>query len=124
VVMRLRGFGRRAGMGRLGCLIQFILGGGVVYLRILAGKDLLDFYRYRDAMNKVARFASVRTDQQLKDHLRAYADSIGLPADAKDVNIVREGDRIRIWADYEEELRLPFEYQRSIRLRPSIEKTL
>jgi len=62
----------------------------VIYFGIFAGKDLLDFYRYRDAMSKVARFASVRTDQHLKDHLRAYADSIGLPADAKDVNIVRE----------------------------------
>ncbi|HVF38496.1 MAG TPA: hypothetical protein VM939_01265 [Gemmatimonadaceae bacterium] len=124
MVARRRGFGARAGLGRLGCLVQIILVGGLIYFGMLAGRDLLDFYRYRDAMKQVARFATVRSDQQIKDHLRAYADSIGLPVAAKDVNVVREGDRIRIWAEYDEELKLPFEYRRSIHLRPSIEKTL
>lgn len=114
----------RSGVGRLGCLIQLILVGGVIYFGSFAGRDLLDFYRFRDAMKQEARFATVRSDQQIKDRLRAFADSVGLPAAARDINVVREGDRIQIWSQYEKELKLPFDYQRSLNLRPSVEKTL
>lgn len=114
----------RKGLGRLGCLIQLVLVGGVIYFGLFAGKDLLDFYRFRDAMKQEARFATVRSDQQIKDRLRAFADSVGLPAAARDISVVREGDRIRIWSEYEKELKLPFDYQRSLNLRPSVERTL
>ncbi len=114
----------RKGVGRLSSLIQLVLVGGVIYFGLFAGKDLLDFYRFRDAIKQEARFATVRSDQQIKDRLPAFADSVGLPWEARDINVVREGDRIQIWSEYEKELKLPFEYQRLSNLRPSVERTL
>ena len=50
-------------------------------------------------------------------------DSVKLPESARDINIVREDNRIKIWSDYDQELKLPFNQSRSIHLRPSAEKT-
>jgi len=114
--------GRRGG-SRFGCLIQIIIVGGLIYFGIYAGQDMLEFYRFRDAMKQQARFASGRTDQQIKDHLKAFADSVGLPDGARDVTVVRENDRIRISSQYDQPLRLPFDYQYSVHLRPSAERS-
>ena len=102
--------------------MQLVLIGGVVYFGIFAGQDMLQFYRFRDAMKQQARFASTKSDQQIKDRLKAFADSVVLPDGARDVNIVREGNRIHIWSDYDQPLRLPFDYQKIVHLRPSVEQ--
>lgn len=111
-------------MGRLGCLIQLILVGALIYFGLYATQDMLEFFRFRDAMKQQARFADGRTDQQIKDHLKAFADSVELPEGAREINVVREAGRIRIWSEYDQGLRLPFDYDYSIHLRPSAEKTL
>lgn len=95
----------------------------MIYFGIYAVQDMLAFYRFRDAMKQQARFASGRTDQQIKDRLKAFADSVGLPDGARDVTVVRENDRIRISSQYDQPLRLPFDYQYSINLRPSAERS-
>lgn len=114
--------GRRGG-SRLGCLVQIIIVGALIYFGIYAGQDMLEFYRFRDAMKQQARFASGRTDQQIKDRLKAFADSVGLPDGASDVSVVRENNRIRIFSQYDQPLRLPFDYQYSVHLRPSAERS-
>ncbi|MEO7368598.1 MAG: hypothetical protein ABIZ36_11605 [Gemmatimonadaceae bacterium] len=83
----------------------------------------MPYYRLRDAMKQEARFAATRTDLQMKDRLRAFTDSVKLPESAKDVNIEREENRIRIWSKYAPDVELPFNQSRTIHLRPSIEKT-
>lgn len=123
MVTRLGANGVRRGASRLGCLFQLALLAAVVYVGILVGEDALAFYRFRDAMKQEARFASVRTDQQIKDRLRAFTDSVELPAAAREVNVVREGNTIRIWSAYDRELKLPLDYSRTFHLRPSVEKT-
>lgn len=112
---------RRRGGSRLGCLVQIFLVGALIYFGIYAGQDMLEFYRFRDAMKQQARFASGRSDQQIKDRLKAFADSVGLPDGASSVTVIRENNRIRISSEYDQPLRLPFDYQHSVRLRPSAE---
>ena len=56
----------RVGASRLGCLIELIIVGGLIYFAAYAGQDLLDYYRFQDAMKQEARFASKRTDEQIK----------------------------------------------------------
>ena len=121
MVMSLR---RRAGASRLGCLIQLIIVGAIFYFAFIASEDALKYFSFRDAMKQEARFASLRNDAQIKDRLRAFADTSGLPVEAQDVKIVREGDVIRIWSDYDQTFHFPFKLERTIHLRPSVEKKL
>ena len=83
----------------------------------------MSYYRLRDAMKQEARFAATRTDDQMKDRLRAFTDSVKLPDEAKAINIVRGDNRIRIWSEYDQEVKLPFNQSRTIHLRPSVENT-
>ncbi len=105
-------------------MIQLVILGGLLYFGMYAGQDLLDYYRLRDAMKQEARFATLRTDTQIKDHLRSFADSVGLPEEASDINVVRGENTIRIWSEYDQPLRLPFDIQKSVHLRPSVEQRL
>jgi hypothetical protein len=89
----------RAGTSRLGCVIQLAILAGIIYFGIYAGQDLLDYYRLRDAMKQEGRFATIRTDAQIRDRLRLFADSVGLPAEAQEINIVRDENTIRIWTE-------------------------
>jgi hypothetical protein len=114
----------RRGTSRLGCLIQLVILGGLIYFGIYAGQDILDYYRLRDAMKQEARFATLRSDTQMKDRLRSFADSVGLPEEASDINIVRGDNFIHIWSEYDQPLRLPFNIQKSVHLRPSVEQRL
>jgi len=112
------------GASRLGCLIQLIILGGIIYFGMYAGQDLLEYYRFKDAMKQEARFATLRTDAQIKEHLRSFADSVRLPEEASDINIVRDENTIRIWSEYDQPLRLPFKIEKSVHLRPSAESRL
>jgi len=115
------GLHARRGTSRLGCVIQLAILVGIIYFGMYAGQDLLDFYRLRDAMKQEGRFATLRTDAQIKDRLRLFADSVGLPPEAQEINIVRDENTIRIWTEYDQPLRLPFDIKKSVHLRPSIE---
>ena len=114
---------RRRGTSRLGCLVQLAIVAAVIYLGTLVAEDVMAYYRYRDAMKQETRFAPTRTDAEMKRRLRAFTDSVKLPLEAKDVQIVREENKIRIWAEYDAELRLPFSYSRVFHLRPSAESS-
>ena len=114
---------RNRGASRLGCLIQIVIVVGIIYFGMLAGEDALAYYRFKDAMKNEARFASVRTDQDIKTRLRAFTDSVQLPASAREINVVREGNEIRIWAEYDQVFKLPFKKTKVVHLRPSAEQS-
>lgn len=114
----------RRGASRLGCLIQLVILGGLIYFGVFLGEDAMAYYRLRDAMKQEARFAAHRSDQQIRDRLRAFSDSVKLPESAKDIQIVRDDSTIRIWSEYDQEVKLPFNQSRVIHLRPSIENHL
>jgi hypothetical protein len=123
VTARARARGLRTGASRLGCLIQIAILAAIAYVGVDVGQDALSYYRVRDAMKQEARFAAHRTDVQIQNNLRAFADSVKLPAAAKEFQIVRDDSSIRIWTEYDQELKLPFNQTRSVHLRPSVEKT-
>lgn len=113
----------RRGTSRLGCLVQLVLLGGIIYFGAYMGEDALSYYRLRDAMKQEARFAGHRSDQQIRDRLKAFTDSVQLPDAAKDIKIVRDENKIHIWTEYDQEVKLPFNQSRVIHLRPSIEES-
>ena len=121
-MVRFGGGRPRTGAGRLGCLVQLVVLGAIVYFGAFMGEDALSYYRLRDAMKQEARFAGHRSDTQIRDRLQAFADSVKLPDGAKEIKIVREENRIHIWTDYDQEVKLPFNQSRVIHLRPSIEE--
>ena len=114
---------QRRGASRLGCLLQIVVLVSIIYFGFLAGEEALSYYRFKDAMKNEARFASTRSDQEIRRRLRAFTDSVKLPAAAKEINIVREGNQIRIWSEYDQIFKLPFEKTRVVHLRPSVEKS-
>lgn len=95
----------------------------VVYFGLLAGEDALAYYRFKDAMKNEARFASVRSDQDIRSRLRAFTDSVELPASAREIRVVREANRIRIWTEYDQVFKLPFNKTKVVHLRPSVEQS-
>ena len=113
----------RRGTSRLGCLVQLAILVAIIYFGTYVGEDALSYYRLRDAMKQEARFAGHRTDQQIRDRLKAFTDSVRLPEAAQDIKIVREENTIHIWTDYDQEVKLPFNQSRVIHLRPSIEES-
>jgi hypothetical protein len=113
----------RRGASRLGCLLQIVIVAALIYFALLAGEDALAYYRFKDAMKNEARFASTRSDQEIRRRLRAFTDSVKLPPAAKEINIVREGNGIRIWSEYDQIFELPFKKTRIVHLRPSVEKS-
>lgn len=111
----------RRGAGPVGCLLQIAIVAGIAYLATTVSDDVMAYYRYRDAMKQETRFAETRSDVEMKRRLRAFTDSVKLPSAAKDVNIVRDENKIEIWAEYDHELRVPY-YRRTFHLRPSAER--
>ena len=113
----------RRGASRLGCLLQIVVVVSIVYFGLLAGDEALSYYRFKDAMKTEARFASIRSDDVIRKRLRAFADSVKLPPEASEINVVREGSEIRIWSSYDQVIKLPFKKTRIVHLRPSVETT-
>ena len=113
----------RRGAGLLGCLFQLVLVALVVYLGSVVADDVMAYFRYRDAMKQETRFAATRSDEEMARRLRAFTDSVKLPPEAKEVNIVRDDRSIRIWSAYDAQVRLQFDLSRTFHLKPSAERT-
>ncbi|MEO5903546.1 MAG: hypothetical protein ABIQ55_05980 [Gemmatimonadaceae bacterium] len=64
-----------------------------------------------------------RTDQQIRERLRAFSGSVKLPDAARVINIVRDENGIRLWSEYDPDVKLPIGQSRTIHLRPSAEKS-
>jgi hypothetical protein len=73
-------------------------------------------------MRQEARFAASRTDGVIKKRLVLFADSLGLPEGAKQVRLRRVSGHVYIWAEYYENIVLPF-YTRELLLSPRVEWT-
>ena len=73
-------------------------------------------------MEQEVRFAARTTDDTIIVHLRAKADSLGLPEDAQKIKVKRKGKQIWIWADYIETVELPGTVE-TLELAPHAEGT-
>lgn len=97
----------RAGKGALGCLMGLLLLVTAGYFAVNIGETFWDYVQFRDRMRQEARFAQHRTDAEIEQRLREYADSLGLPEAAQQVHVRRRGRTIQIWAEYYENIELP-----------------
>jgi hypothetical protein len=98
----------RGGGVRLGCLLALVVVGAVLYYGGVIGDKYLRYYRYQDAFKQEVRFAAHHSDEEIKIHLRAVADSLQLPDDAQHLFLRRKPHHILIWNEYYDHVELPF----------------
>jgi hypothetical protein len=97
----------RAGKGTLGSLLSLVFVAAVIYFGFNIGRTYWNYVQFRDRMRQEARFAQHRSDLTIAKRLRDFADSLGLPEGAHQVNVRRRGRTIQIWAEYYENIELP-----------------
>jgi hypothetical protein len=110
----------RPGSSSLGCLFALLLLSAAGYFAVNVGEVYFRFYQYQDAMRQEVRFASHNSDQVMLRHLRAQADSLGLPEAAGEVTLQRDGRHIEVESEYYEHIELPM-YVREVRFNPHAE---
>ncbi len=108
----------RSGRGSLGCLVTLLLATAFFYFAYPVGDAYWKDYRYRDRMQREAEFAHLRTDDEIRNRLALFADSLGLPDAASIVRVARSDRRIVIRARYVRTFDLPF-VTRDIEFTPS-----
>jgi len=113
----------RRGRSSFGCLIAVLALVTVIYVGVNIGEPYWRYYEYVDAMRQEARFASRYSDDEIKNHLRAFADSLGLPDEAARVQVRRTATHISISSEYSEPVKLLL-VVREILVQPKAEWTL
>ena len=108
----------RRGESRLGCLVTLLVLVVAVYFGIDFGEAYFRFYQFKDAMGQEARFANDKTDEQITTRLAALADTLQLPGDAHQIQIVRSSGVITISSEYDEVIELPFKKERVLHFSP------
>ena len=98
---------RRTGGTKLGCLIYLLIVAGVLYFGIPAGEAWFRYQEYKDSMRQELRFRANLSNDKIKSHLQLVADSLGLPEEAGDVTVHRDGNTVSVEAQYEESIQLP-----------------
>ena len=114
---------RRAGASTMGCLFTILIFVAIGYFGVNVGRVYWRFYQYQDDMRSEVRFASQRTNDQILSHLKASADSLGLPEGAGRVSIRRSARSIAIESDYYEIVEFPL-IVREIHFNPRAEGPL
>ena len=97
----------RRGLANIGCLGWILLLSIVAYLGTHIGEPYMRYYRFRDAVDQQARFATFRNDDAIRKELWAAADSIGLPESAYHLNVERTTGDLRIFGAYDDPWQLP-----------------
>ena len=110
----------RRGRSTLGCLFTLLLLVTAVYFAFNLAEPHWRYYRYRDAMSQVARFADELSDAEMTRQLHAKADSLGLPREAYRLRFNRTANSMVIWTEYTEVVELPG-YTRTFAFQPRAE---
>ena len=100
----------RRGGASLGCLVVLLIASLAAFFGWEYGEMYYRNYAYQDAMRQAVRFAGRNDDRRIKQTLRAKADSLDLPLEAK-VLYVRRARLprrfIEIGAEYVDTVRTP-----------------
>jgi hypothetical protein len=110
----------RRGASRLGCLFSLAAVAALLYLGGQLGQIYWRYYRYQDALREQVRFGDQTRDEDILRQLGQVADTLELPADARDVHITRGPHSIRISGHYVEHWQVPY-YSRDFEFWPSAE---
>jgi hypothetical protein len=115
----------RAGKINIGCLASLAALALIVYVGIGAGGGFLRYVRMKDEMGVQARFATNLGDAEIRARIRATADTLGLPRDARKITIRRRGRprEIIITTSWPDTIVLPF-YRIPITYRPEVRAPL
>jgi hypothetical protein len=113
---------QRRGASALGCLFSLFIVAAIGYFGVNIGRVYWRFYQYQDDMRQEARFGGQRTNDQILVHLKASADSLGLPEGAAKITIRRTEKSIAIESDYYENIEVPM-YVREVHFHPHAEGT-
>jgi hypothetical protein len=108
---------RQHGRSSVGCLLMLLILAAALYFGVNIGEAYWRFYEFQDAMRQEVRFAKQISDDRIKLHLAAYADTLGLPEEASDITVNRTSNDISVSADYSERVELPL-FVREIRFSP------
>lgn len=111
----------RPGRSSYGCLLAILLIGATAYFGFNIGNVYWRAYQYQDAMTQESRFAARNSNETIIAHLRAQADSLGLPDGAQRIQIRRKPNQIWIWSEYIETVELPWKLQ-EIEFNPHVER--
>ena len=112
----------RHGSGRWGCLAMLAALAVIGYYGLGIGSVYWNYYQYRDRMLQEARFAASRSDNVIQRRIAMFADSIGMPNGAQLVHVRRQPHHVFIWAEYHEDIELPF-LTKELRFAPRVEWT-
>src|SRR5215207_7028715 len=110
----------RRGSSSLGCLFALLILSAAGYFAVNVGEVYFRFFQYQDAMRQEVRFAAHNSDQVILRHLRAQADSLGLPEAAGEVPLQRDGRHIELESEYYDHIELPL-IVREVRFNPHAE---
>jgi hypothetical protein len=114
----------RRGASKLGCLLSVLLVVGASYVGLFFGRVYWTNAEYKDEMKQELQFHSGESDEQIRNHMRVAADSMGLPEEAGDVTVERDPQAHTIDMDavYDVTVKLPG-YQRVVHLTPHASDT-
>jgi len=115
----------RRGTSRRGCLVSLLLLSVALYYGINIGEVGYRYYRMKEEMQSQARLAPGLSDGVIRRRLKARAEELGLPSEARDIRIARSAQtrRITIESRYAESVDLPF-FNYTFNLNPRAEAPL
>lgn len=113
----------RRGASSIGCLFSLLIAAAVIYFGVNVGGAYWRFYEFQDDMNQLVKFAPRTSNENLIARLRADADSLELPEDARRISIRRTETMLGIEAEYDEHIEFPM-YARDIHFHPHAEGPL
>ena len=117
----------RAGKSGIGCLGSIVIIILVAYFGARFIPPWMHYEQFRDEMKSDARFGATLPDTSILIRLRAQADTLGLPPEAKAISIRRRGGRpptITISADYFVKVNVPIFGVKLLHFKPRVEEPL
>lgn len=113
---------RRRGASTLGCLFSLLLMAVLLYYGVDIGRVFWKYYKLEDEMAQSARFASIRSDEEIIKHLIGVARDLELPPEAQRFRVRRTQNPSKVTIDtqYRITLELPF-HHRIVLLKPHAE---
>ncbi|HEY7894655.1 MAG TPA: hypothetical protein VIC24_07125 [Gemmatimonadaceae bacterium] len=106
----------------VGCVALVALIAILAYVGYGVGQVYWRYYQFQDAFTQQAKFAASTPDDTIITRLRAQADSLELPTDARRIHLRRTNKGIAVWSQYADSILLPG-YQREVDFTVHAEKT-
>lgn len=109
---------RRVGAVGAGCLVWLLVFVVVLYVGIPLGEAYWRYVEYKDAMRQELRFRANLSNEKIRAHLATMADSLGLPEEAGDIVVTRNGNEVSVEAEYDENVKV-LGVRRVLHFKPS-----